>query len=469
MSLGRALVMGLGRFGGGLGATRFLLERGWDVTVTDLGSPESLAASVAALSDDQRERVTWRLGEHLECDFEGADLVVVNPAVPAGNAFVTLARAAGARVTSEVELFLESATANLVLVTGTQGKSSTCHLVHGLLPKALGTSRRVGLAGNMGRSLLAELDGMSADDELVIELSSYQLEALPGDMGHLAKAKVAVITNLLTDHIARHGNVAAYHAAKLRIAQLLEPGGTLVVPHSQVHLVRNFAGPVLTFDDQAATAPGQAADFHIEGAHFQGRVQGSLAPLADLRLPGAWQRPNALAALAAASLRGIAPADLHLAAIDTLEHRSEELGHFGKAAVRVVDNGVSTTPDSTQSALEALIAEAPGPIILLVGGRSKAMPLAHLALAAARSQDVSAITFGEAAAEFAAAFQAAGVPVQNTATLELAVTQAFENAPPQSRLLFSPAGSSFDAFDNFKARAAAFRRALPRRTPQIQL
>lgn len=473
----RALVMGLGRFGGGLGVARQLLASGHAVTVTDLAAPESLEPTLAALEPAERAAITWRLGEHVESDFTTSDLVVVNPAVPPTSRFLDVARAAGVALTSEVELYLQAESARgdragLVLVTGTQGKSSTANLAANLLTAA---GAHVTLAGNIGRSLLAALPREErAPRTVVAELSSYQLEALAGSPHALAD--VAIVTNLLVDHLARHGTPAAYHRAKLVVLDLVRPGGTALVPASvdlapllsEHQKARLDAGDLrlVTFDDGGAPASASLGPptYGLTPAHFVG-PGGPLAARADLCLPGAFQHHNALAALAAARLLLGPDARLDLGGATGLAHRSERLGTFGDFATLVIDNGVSTTPDSTLSAL----LDAPAPVILVMGGQSKHMPLDGLvAEGAARLARV--VTFGAAAEEFARAFVQAGVSVERCAGVEAAVERAFSSAQPGESLLFSPAAASFDAYTNFEARARAFRAALPpRRTPSIPL
>lgn len=461
--MSRALVMGLGRFGGGLGVCRWLLAEGYAVTVTDLAPAASLADSIAALEPAEREAITWRLGAHDEADFQAAELVVVNPAVPPTSRFIEHARAHGARITSEVELYLAAARdIHLVAITGTQGKSSTAHLTHGLLTTA-GLDAR--LAGNIGRSLLQGLDA-AAPRHVVAELSSYQLEALPPDTTPLAKVDVAIVTNLLSDHLARHGDVPSYHRAKLRILDLVRPGGLALLPASAAldalltatQSARLDSGDLrcARFQDTPAVS---AASYRIGTHAFEG-PHGPLAPLADLALPGAHQRFNALAALAAA--RALTERPLALSALTGLAHRCEPLGRFGPADTLVIDNGVSTTPDSTLSAVLA----APGPVILLMGGQSKSMPLDEL-LAGAAPRLKRVLTFGAARDEFASAFIQAGVAAEGFVEVEAAVARAFEVAGAQDCVLFSPAAASFDAYRNFAERARAFRAALPprRKTP----
>ncbi|MDF1799734.1 MAG: UDP-N-acetylmuramoyl-L-alanine--D-glutamate ligase [Planctomycetota bacterium] len=454
----RVLVMGLGRFGGGLGATRHLLAAGAAVTVTDLAAPETLDASLAELSDEQRAAITWRLGEHRDEDFAAADLVVVNQAVPPGNRYVRLAQGACAETTTELELFLAACPARLALVTGTQGKSSTVTVLAGLA-RAAGEFRRVHLGGNIGRSLLDDLPDMQPGDLAVVEVSSYQLEHLASRPPR--RADVVVVTNLMEDHLERHGTLASYHAAKLRILELLREDGIAILPAGVEPESRQAAHQAGRPSPTAWThtpEPSHPATLTLGPTAFL--HEGTpIAPLAALALPGAFQRPNALCALGAGLALGLEGAAM-AAALPTIAgpaYRAEELGHFGPAASRVIDNGVSTTPDSTESVLVGLDA----PVALLVGGRSKGLPLGPL-VEAGRDRLARVACFGAAADELAAAFRSLPIQVSVHPTVESAVAHAFAHMDPGEVLLFSPACSSFDAFNNFEERVRAFRAALPK-------
>jgi len=445
----RAIVMGLGSFGGGLGAARYLASSGARVLVTDLRREPELRDSLRGLAGLDVETV---LGEHRASDFETADLVVVNPAVRPDNPLVALARSGGARITSEIELFLEAVRARVVCVTGTQGKSSTCHVLSQLLERC---GRRTHLGGNIGRSLLTELDRIDPEDLCVLELSSYQLAALASDIGQRVESVEAVaVTNVLADHLAVHGTLAAYAEAKRRILELVRPGGVALLPASDSVAAdwRPERGRRLTFSARESSADLAL----VEGELRHGATV--LARAADCRLPGAFQLENVLVALGLAEALGAPPADLARALPDVtgLAHRLEDLGRRGGR--RIHDNGVSTTPDSTVAALRSL----PAGLVLLLGGRSKALPLDELAQVAAE-RVAHAVCFGEAREEFGAALEACGVPVVLEERLERAIALALELAPPGADVLFSPAGSSFDAFPNFRARAQAFRATLPER------
>ncbi|MEW6072796.1 MAG: UDP-N-acetylmuramoyl-L-alanine--D-glutamate ligase [Planctomycetota bacterium] len=444
----RALVMGLGSFGGGLGAVRHLASRGARVCVTDLRDAATLSASLAGLAGLDVELV---LGEHRPADFAAAEIVVANPAVRPDDPHLATARRAGARITTEIELFLEATRGRVACVTGTQGKSSTCHMLAALLSR---TGHRTFLGGNIGGSLLGELDRIGESDLVVLEISSYQLETLsePRQLG--ARVEVVAITNVLADHLERHGDVAGYARAKGRILELVAGAGHAIVPGGD----GRFAPPAGRGVYHGAEAEDRPRLVLAGGSFVLERADGGrevLGGAADLALPGPFQRQNALVALGAARLLGADPARLAaaVASLDGLEHRLQDLGLV--RGRRVHDNAVSTTPDSTISALQAL---APG-VVLLVGGRKKALPLAELAaVAAARCRHV--IAFGEAREALRAALGPAGVAVSTTPGVAEAVAEAFRRTGSGDEILFSPACSSFDAYPNFRARAEAFRRAL---------
>ena len=439
-SPGRATVQGLGRFGGGAGVARFLAREGWQVTVTDLQTAEELSASVASLSDVELRFV---LGGHDERDFTETDLVIANPAVGPENAYLSAARAAGVRVASEVGLFLERAPGRVAAVTGTQGKSSTAHFLHQLLVDAHLPAR---LGGNIGGSLLDELNEMGAEELCVVELSSYQLEGLASEAVE-APLDLAIITNLREDHLERHGTVDAYHGAKVRIAGLLSEGAPLLMGADVIERARAIAPEAMERID-----PYEAgSSLRIEGGRFSLRSE-PLGETEQARHLPPFQRENLLLALGAARLLG-APASLLAASVPTLcglSHRMEDLGELGGR--RVYDNGVSTTPDSTQAALESL----PPGVTLLAGGAPKELPISGL-IEAARARAQHVVLFGAAAEAWAEAFREAGCSCEVRETVAEASALAWSLAGGGGAVLFSPAAASFDQYNNFKERAMEFR------------
>jgi len=429
-----AVVLGLGRFGGGSAAARWLALRGARVVGTDLRTASELPEACAALADLEVELV---LGGHDGVDLENADLVVVNPAVPPTAPPVERARKGGALVTSEIELFLASAPCRLVGVTGTQGKSSTVSFTAQLLEAA---GQRTFVGGNLGGSLLDRMDTLSANDVAVLELSSYQLEGLNRPPIVRRPFEAVAVTNVLADHLERHGDLASYTAAKARILELLAPDGLAVLPDG----------------------PGPASAWTAARAERFDAGPGDAAWSARTGLPP-FQAPNLRAALALAGAVLGDPARLAAARASATfappPHRCERLADL--AGATVIDNGVSTTPDSTAAALEGLA----GPVVLVVGGLLKDLDLAPLLRAAAPSVR-AAVCFGSSSRTLAAALAGAGVPADAIEDLDAAVEKAVERAVAGLRagevLLFSPAAASFDTHANFRERALAFRRALER-------
>ncbi len=443
-------VMGLGLFGGGVATARWLVRRGARVTITDLRGADTLAPALEELGDLDVRLV---LGEHRAEDFVNAALVVANPAVPPQSRWLESARAAGVPVSSEMELFLGHCRGRLVLVTGTQGKSSTAHMLAQLLEA---DGRAVRLGGNLGAPLLEHVESIGEDEWCVVELSSYQLEALPEpfESGAASPARVAAVavTNVLADHLERHGTPRAYATAKARILELLSPGGTAWLPAELAH-TDLFRGPSRLRTRLRTHGPG--AELRCErGAFLLGDEVLGIPD--DLRLVGSFQLDNACLALGVARSLGVALDTLaaQVGRLRGLSHRCEPLAD--KDGVRVLDNGVSTTPDSTLSALESV----GGACTLLAGGQLKRdLPLTPLARALAE-RGARAVTFGSGAGELAEAFAEAGVTVQAVDTLEEAVERGLAVTPRGGTLLFSPACASFDAYPNFLVRALAFRSLL---------
>jgi UDP-N-acetylmuramoylalanine--D-glutamate ligase len=441
----RCVVMGLGLFGGGAAVARFLARQGAQVLVTDRRDADTLAPALVEL---EGTRCEYHLGEHRTADFTGAELVIANPAVPPNSPYLEAARAAGVRITSELELFLEHCPASLALISGTQGKSSTANFLAQLLAD---TGRRAWLGGNIGRSLLDDLDAMGSGDIAVVEVSSYQLDALPAE--RIQNVTAAALVNVLVDHLERHGSALGYAQAKARLLGLIPAGGTLVLP-AELAAREPFASGIGAHLLVAQLGPGQAS--RIENGQFwlEGRC---LAPVEQLRVLGEFQRENALIALSLARALGVSHA--HLAArlplLEGLPHRLQELGEH--AGLRVIDNGVCTTPDSALSALQGL----PRASAVLLGGKPK-VGLSFEALAelcAERGDTV--LAFGDAAPSLCKSFGLAGARVSGYHTLEAAVDAAYRHRPDGGVLLFSPACASFDAFPNFRARAEHFRTLLP--------
>ncbi|MFI5381791.1 MAG: Mur ligase family protein, partial [Tepidisphaerales bacterium] len=215
----RIVVFGLGHFGGGIAVSRWLVEQGAHVIVTDKATPEKLAESLAQLADLPIE---YRLGEQNAADFSSAHLIVTSPAVKPDNELLEAARLAGVPITTEIRLFIERCPATIVGVTGTKGKSTTASMLGAILSRRHTTW----VGGNIGKSLLADLPNIRPDHKVILELSSFMLHYLEPMRW---SPHIALITLVTQDHLDWHGSLAAYLAAKQNIVRFQTPDDFAIV------------------------------------------------------------------------------------------------------------------------------------------------------------------------------------------------------------------------------------------------
>jgi len=346
----RVVVMGLGRFGGCIGVTRWLVSQGAHVTVTDMADAASLAGSVAQLDG---LGVQFHLGGHDLADLDGADLLVVSPAVDKRkSAFFMAAAARGVPWTSEMNLFLERAPARLIGVTGSAGKSTTCAMIYhvlGAVERAGGAPfRRAWFGGNIGRSLLADLPAMRPDDVVVLELSSFQLEDAAAVR---ISPSIGMVLNISPNHLDRHGDEESYLDAKLNIVRFQKPGQIAIAGPEDPRL----AGRIVEITEQTgARAVAVSVDRRFA-----------------LCVPGRHNQVNAACAATVCRCLGIEEGDIAqaLASYRSLRHRLEHVGTW--RGVDFYNDSKSTTPEATITAVEAM----DRPAVVIVGGFDKGLPL----------------------------------------------------------------------------------------------
>ena len=200
----KVLVMGLGLNGGGMPSARYLAGKGAEVTVTDLRDEKVLAPSIEEL---KAFPIRYVLGRHEMDDFRKADMVIKNPGVRPDSPYLMAAK----RIETDISLFLAASPARLMAVTGSKGKSSTSSALHFVLKEYRENAVRGGkawLGGNIALSPLSFLDELGEDDDVVLELSSWQLGDLRGRK--LLKPRAAIITPIMRDHQDKYGSMEAY-------------------------------------------------------------------------------------------------------------------------------------------------------------------------------------------------------------------------------------------------------------------
>jgi UDP-N-acetylmuramoylalanine--D-glutamate ligase len=433
-------VIGLGALGTGRAVARVLAGRGARVTVSDVKPAEALADQIAGL---EGTGVTVLTGGEAYRDIERAELVVPSPGVPLDAPPLLRAREAGAHVLSEIEIAYRLARSPIIAITGTKGKTTTAALLGELLSDA-GVPTLVG--GNIGRPLIELAEAAQPEQWLVAEVSSFQLEAT-----ERFRPRIAVMLNLLADHLDRHGTMASYEAAKVRILANQEGDDTAVLNRDDG---RVWARRRAT---RAQVRPYSLRRAEPDGADLSEgwlRVAGArVCPREAVRLRGKHNLGNALAALLAMHAAGapLSKAEATLRRFPGVEHRLEVVATVD--GVLFVNDSQATTPSATIAALEAFEERA----VLIAGGRPKVHKWGELAAAAAR-HGASLLLIGEAAAEIARAAQDAGVTdIERAASLPEAVRAAFRRARPGEVVLLSPACASFDMFTNMAERGRVFR------------
>jgi UDP-N-acetylmuramoylalanine--D-glutamate ligase len=432
---GRVLVVGLAR--SGTAAALLLARRGWEVVGIDsseVDAPELVAAEVD---------VRAPFGEPVP----GIDLVVKSPGVPGEAVPVAAARAAGVPVWSEVELAARELSNPLLGVTGTNGKTTTTELTAHLLRAA---GREAIACGNQGTPLAGLVDQVDPDVWLVVECSSFQLED-----AHELHPRGAALLNIAPDHLDRHGDLAAYERAKLRLFQRQGEGDLALVPRGIVPP----GGATVGYLDDGEPGPDAAA-WGAGGLHVADL--GRVASWDDVPIRGRHNRENAMAAAALVRHAGLGAGEIvaGLASFPGVPHRLEVVAEIG--AVRFLNDSKATNPEATMAALDAY----PEGVHLILGGRAKGTPFGPLA-AAARGGVVRAYLIGEATPDIVPALREEGIAVEECGTLGVAVSRAAAAARPGDVVLLSPACASFDQFGGFEERGTAFRDAvssLSRRT-----
>jgi UDP-N-acetylmuramoylalanine--D-glutamate ligase len=445
----RVLIMGIGRRSGGAGAIRYAVESGAHVRVTDRGDPASFRDVVEQFAGTPVEFV---LGHHDEADFRWADVVIRNPDVRRDSPYLRVGEEHGARIEMEMTLFLAACPAPTIGVTGTKGKTTTAMLTHSILrerwPGAV-------VAGNMGRSALARLGDVDPDVPVTLELSSFQLEGL-GE--HARSPTVAVITNVRPDHLDRYPSFDAYAGAKAQIVRHQHPHDWKVVPGDDPAvdaLVSGTPAPTITF----GTDPVGPRTLFVAGEHFAAAWDGvdlDLGPVDALRVPGAHNRRNALAAAGAALAVGVTADEVRrgLARFDGVPHRLEPVATI--AGVDFVNDSTATTPEAAEAALRAF----PGrPVVAIAGGSDKGLDLDALA-AALNDQAAATVLLAGSATPALADRLARDTIAGPFDSMSDAVQAAASLAPDGAVVLLSPGCASFGLFVDEFDRGDQFRDAV---------
>lgn len=441
----KVLVMGLGRFGGGVDAARHAAQAGAKVTVTDKAREDQLQDSIRQLAD--LSGIEYHLGRHDPEDFATADVVIANPAIPPDNEFLQIARRHGRTIASQMGLFFQFCSARIIGITGANGKSTTttltAHLLEHARPEGSGYAYgRVWLSGNIGdKPLLTILDQVWPEDLVVLEISSFQIDQL-AQIG--MAPEVSLLTNLTPNHLDRYGTFDAYCASKEALFSLQTLDGS-----EPAVSILNAEDPIAcAWFEKYRSQPGRTCvQFSADDVSDEVRAR--------YPLPGRANLSNLAAAMTVARHFGVSDQAIAACLPDfkALPHRLELVAE-GRG-VRWYNDSKATTPEGTMVALSAFDC----PKILIAGGYDKHTPFDELGARIAAGAK-AAILIGQTAHAIAGAIEKArvgrGMEIRFAGSLAEAVELAGSLAEAGDVVLLSPACASYDMFENYQQRGRQF-------------
>lgn len=429
---------------------RLLAQAGACVTACDKKSESELGERAAELRALGIQLYTGP--DYLDgVEASGAELIFRTPGMRPDLPALARARARGAEVTSEMEVFFAVCPCPIIAVTGSDGKTTTTTVIAEMLRAA---GRRVFLGGNIGTPLLDQTGQMSPDDLCVLELSSFQLMSM-GQSPH-----IAVVTNLAPNHLDVHRSMDEYVDAKRNIFRFQAPDDILVLNLDNA-ITRSFAA-----ESGAEVRFFSRLDRPVHGVWLDGdRIVfdgQELMRRDDIRIPGEHNVENYMAACAAVAGL-VPPAVMRQVAREFpgVEHRLELVRAIG--STMWYNDSIASSPTRAIAGLKCF----EGPIVLIAGGYDKHIPFDELGREICARVD-TLLLCGATADKIEAAVNTAGSAKKprmlRFENLDDTVQKAFELAQPGDTVLFSPACASFDQFPNFMKRGERFKelvRALP--------
>ena len=426
---------------------RMMLRADLKVTVCDKSPRERVEDQVAEL---ESLGAKFHLGPDYLAKIHKFDLVFRTPGLSPNTPELLKVVERGNELTSEMELFFKLCPCKIIAVTGSDGKTTTTTLISEFLKEA---GYNVYVGGNIGKPLLPDVAGMTADDMVVLELSSFQLMTMK------QSPNVAVFTNLSPNHLDYHHTMEEYTAAKLNIFCHQKNGDRAIFNYDN-EITRNLTG----------TAPADTMQFSRqntldEGVYLRSNTiwltnkMGSreVLPLDMIRIPGVHNIENYMAAIAAVD--GIVPDKCVRAVAQRftgVEHRIELVREHN--GVKYYNDSIGTSPTRTMACLDSFQEK----LILLAGGYDKGVPFTQLGVAITEKVKVLVLCGATApairhAVEQAPDYAASGLIILETETLGDAVKAASEAASAGDIVILSPACAAFDQFKNFMERGKVFK------------
>ena len=417
----KALVMGLGLHGGGVGTVKFLARKKALITVTDLRGKKDLLPSLRLLKGIKSIR--YVLGQHREKDFLSVDLIIKNPGIRLDNPYLQKAKSAGVPITTDVEIFFNQCPAPIIGITGTRGKSTTSALVATFLEHKF---PHVYLGGNIRRSVLDFLGRIKSGDAVVLELSSFQLADLARE---LISPHIAVVTNIMRDHLNWHRTMDEYINAKSAISRFQK---------KEDYLFLNPDDPILRKIGQKS--PGKV---------IFPKIPKKFQEIVDKKF-GAHFRSSIGLAIAIAKHYDVSDSAIkkELEIFKSLEGRQEIVAKI--KGVTFINDTTATIPDAAIAALKRFSYQIRkgGKIILIAGGSDKKLEFGEFVHAVNMHAGMVILLPGKATSRIRNQESGIKRKTPEAQSMKEAVTLAWKSASPGDIILLSPGAASFGLFLN---------------------
>ncbi|MBC8099423.1 MAG: UDP-N-acetylmuramoyl-L-alanine--D-glutamate ligase [Armatimonadetes bacterium] len=445
----RVLIIGFARQGQAL--ARWLPTVGARGIVTDSKSAEQLGIDPA---DYPRTRFYLGIDQAQSATSLAAlaDVVCVSGGVPLDNPIIRAAQVRGLPLTNDAQFFVDRCPAPIIGITGSAGKTTTTTLV-GEMFKRAGVTTWVG--GNIGNVLLDVMMGIRPEHQVVMELSSFQLELM------FTSPPIAAVLNITPNHLDRHGTMQNYIRAKANIVARQRAEGLVILGRDDwgARMVENVTpGSVLWFSRNEIVADGAflvGQRLFVSGLASSNAEPQHVCEVDEIPLRGEHNVSNVLAACAIAGAAGLEPDVMRetILMFKAVPHRLETVREID--GVTYVNDSIATAPERVIAALRSY----DEPLILLAGGADKKLPWDEMiVLALQKARHIIAFgRDGDIVVNTARKFNAPPDTVTRVETLDEAVALAALLAQPGDVVLLSPGGTSYDAYQDFAQRGEHFR------------
>lgn len=439
----RVCVCGIAR--SGIWAAQLAKKAGSAVVVTDLKSEDRLEAELKILNDADIEAICGRNPD--ESLLDKTDLVIISPGIPYDLPFIEAAKNKNVPVLPEIEFASKFCKAKIAAITGTNGKTTTTALVGEIMKKI---NRKSMALGNIGTAFSAYCDDIPEDAYAVLEMSSFQLEAVSD-----FKPNVAAVIQITPDHLDRHKTMENYISIKARVFENQDENDFAVLNHDDeacFKMAQNIRSRVIFFSQKTKLLNG----IYLDGTEIVSAIEGTVNQITDTRrlmIPGSHNVENVMAAIGISIALGV-PADIIRETVESFKgvpHRIEFVRDIN--GVKFYNDSKATNPDSAIKGLMAMN----GSVVLIGGGYDKNAGFAEwVRLFDGKVRRL--IVMGQTADKITETCKAHNFSnFDKVNSLKDAVSVAFAKAQEGDSILLSPACASWDMFDDFEQRGDMFR------------